>query len=44
MQKSLEFADRVYALAGGRVVLEAATSEADLPHRLKAAYFGEAAA
>jgi branched-chain amino acid transport system ATP-binding protein len=44
VQKSLEFADRVYALAGGRVVLEAATSEADLPHRLKAAYFGEAAA
>jgi branched-chain amino acid transport system ATP-binding protein len=39
VQKSLAFADRVYALAGGRIVLEAATSEPDLAHRLKDAYF-----
>jgi len=44
VQKSLAFADRVYALAGGQIVLEAATSEPDLPHRLKAAYFGQAEA
>jgi branched-chain amino acid transport system ATP-binding protein len=41
VQKALAFADRLYALAGGRVVLEAATSEADLPHRLEQAYFGQ---
>ena len=41
VQKSLAFADRLYALGGGRIVLEAATSEADLPQRLKAAYFGQ---
>lgn len=40
VQKSLAFADRVYALAGGRIVLAAATSEPDLPQRLKRAYFG----
>jgi branched-chain amino acid transport system ATP-binding protein len=44
VQKSLAFADRVYVLAGGRIVLEAATSEPDLPHRVKAAYFGQAEA
>ena len=32
-------ADRVYALARGSIVLEANTSEADLPHRLEQAYF-----
>jgi branched-chain amino acid transport system ATP-binding protein len=41
VQKSLGFADRVYALAGGQIVLEAATSEPDLPQRLKRAYFGQ---
>ena len=40
VQKSLAFADRVYALAGGRIVLEAAAAEPDLPQRLKQAYFG----
>ncbi len=34
-----EALDRVYALARGRIVLEAATSEPDLPHRLERAYF-----
>lgn len=41
VQKSLTFADRVYALAGGHIVLEAATTEPDLPNRLKRAYFGQ---
>jgi branched-chain amino acid transport system ATP-binding protein len=41
VQKSLTFADRLYALAGGHIVLEAVTSEPDLPHRLKQAYFGQ---
>ncbi|MDB5413287.1 MAG: livF [Rubritepida sp.] len=41
IEKALAVADRVYALAQGRVVLEAATTEADLPHRLERAYFGE---
>ena len=41
VQKSLAFADRVYALSGGHIVLEASTSEADLPQRLKHAYFGQ---
>jgi branched-chain amino acid transport system ATP-binding protein len=40
IEKSLAVADRVYALAQGQVVLEASTSEADLPHRLERAYFG----
>ena len=44
VQKSLTFADRVYAMAGGRIVLEAAAAEPDLPQRLKQAYFGQAAA
>jgi branched-chain amino acid transport system ATP-binding protein len=44
VQKSLGFADRVYAMAGGRIVLEAATDEPDLSQRLKRAYFGEAQA
>ena len=33
-------ADRVYALVQGHVVLEAPTSEANLPQRLERAYFG----
>jgi branched-chain amino acid transport system ATP-binding protein len=41
IEKSLAVADRVYALAQGRVVLQASTDEPDLPHRLERAYFGE---
>jgi branched-chain amino acid transport system ATP-binding protein len=40
IEKALAVADRVYALAQGHKVLEAATSEADLPRRLEDAYFG----
>src|SRR5256885_10960436 len=39
IEKALALADRVYALARGAIVLHAATSEADLPHRLERAYF-----
>jgi branched-chain amino acid transport system ATP-binding protein len=39
IEKALALADRVYALARGSIVLEAKTSEADLPHRLEQAYF-----
>ena len=38
IEKALALADRVYALAHGSIVLEAKTSEADLPHRLEHAY------
>jgi branched-chain amino acid transport system ATP-binding protein len=38
IEKALALADRVYALARGSIVLEANTSEADLPHRLEQAY------
>ena len=41
VEKALRLADRVYAMAQGRVVMEAATTEADLPHRLEQAYFGQ---
>ncbi len=41
IEKALRLADRVYALAQGRIVLEAATTEDDLPHRLERAYFGQ---
>jgi branched-chain amino acid transport system ATP-binding protein len=41
IEKALRLADRVYALAQGRMVLQAATSEGDLPHRLEQAYFGQ---
>jgi len=41
IDKVLAFADRIYALARGRIVLAAATGEADLPHRLEHAYFGQ---
>ncbi len=44
IEKALGLADRVYAMAQGRMVLEAATSEPDLPHRLEQAYFGQEAA
>src|SRR6185436_19957742 len=42
IEKALALADRVYALARGSIVLEAATGEADLPHRLEQAYFATA--
>ncbi len=41
VEKALRLADRVYALAQGRVVMQAATTEPDLPHRLERAYFGQ---
>jgi len=40
LEKALATADRVYALVQGHIVLQAATSEDDLPHRLERAYFG----
>lgn len=40
IEKTLAVADRVYALAQGHVVLNAITSETDLPRRLEQAYFG----
>jgi branched-chain amino acid transport system ATP-binding protein len=39
IEKALALADRVYALARGSIVLEANTTETDLPHRLERAYF-----
>ena len=41
IEKALAIADRVYALARGSIVLEASTSEANLPTRLEHAYFGQ---
>jgi branched-chain amino acid transport system ATP-binding protein len=41
IEKALALAARVYAMARGRIVLEAQTTEADLPHRLEHAYFGQ---
>jgi branched-chain amino acid transport system ATP-binding protein len=41
IEKALTLADRVYALARGSIVLEAKTSEANLPTRLEHAYFGQ---
>ncbi len=41
IEKALALADRVYALARGSIVLEAKTSEANLPTRLEHAYFGQ---
>jgi branched-chain amino acid transport system ATP-binding protein len=40
LEKALATADRVYALVQGQIVLEAPTSESNLPHRLEQAYFG----
>ena len=40
VEKALALANRVYALARGRIVLAAPTSEPDLPLRLERAYFG----
>jgi branched-chain amino acid transport system ATP-binding protein len=44
IEKALGLADRVYALAQGRVVMEALTTEPDLPNKLEHAYFGQDAA
>ncbi len=41
IEKALRLADRVYALSRGRVVLEAATSEPELPLRLEQEFFGQ---
>jgi branched-chain amino acid transport system ATP-binding protein len=41
IEKALQLADRVYAMAQGRIVLEAPTSAPNLPHRLERAYFGQ---
>ncbi len=44
IEKALAAADRVVALAQGRIVLQADTSEDNLPHRLEEAYFGRGVA
>ncbi len=44
IEKALALASRVYAMARGQIVLEAPTTEADLPHKLERAYFGHDAA
>ena len=41
IEKALAVSDRVYAMAQGHQVLEARADEADLPHRLEQAYFGQ---
>jgi branched-chain amino acid transport system ATP-binding protein len=41
IEKALTLADRVYALAQGKIVLDAATTEPNLPRRLEEAYFGK---
>ena len=43
VEKALASADRVYALARGRIVLEEPTNAADLSRMIEAAYFGHAA-
>ena len=43
LEKALATADRVYGLVQGHIVLEAPTSESDLPRRLEQAYFGHQA-
>ena len=40
IEKALAAADRVYALAQGRIVLAAATDDPALGKRLEQAYFG----
>jgi branched-chain amino acid transport system ATP-binding protein len=40
LEKALRIANRVYALAQGHIVLEAATTEPNLPQRLERAYLG----
>jgi branched-chain amino acid transport system ATP-binding protein len=44
IEKALAVSDRVYALAQGKIVLEAKADEPDLPHRLEQAYFGQGVA
>lgn len=44
IEKALAVADRVYAMAQAKIVLEALTSENDLPRRLDRVYFGTEAA
>ena len=44
IDKALAVSDRIYAMAQGRVVLEAPADEPGLHQRLERAYFGEAAA
>jgi branched-chain amino acid transport system ATP-binding protein len=41
IEKALALADRVYAMARGRIVLEAPTTERDLAEKLEPAYFGQ---
>ena len=41
VEKALALADRVYAMARGRIVLAASASEPNLPQRLERAYFGQ---
>jgi branched-chain amino acid transport system ATP-binding protein len=41
IEKAIVLADRVYALARGSIILEAAGNEPDLPSRLEHAYFGQ---
>ena len=41
VEKALALADRVYALAQGRIVMQAGARETDLAARLERAYFGE---
>jgi branched-chain amino acid transport system ATP-binding protein len=43
IEKALAISDRVYAMAQGAIVLEAATSDPTLAKRLEQAYFGTAA-
>ena len=40
VEKALAGSDRVYALAGGRVVLESEAGSPDLPRQIEQAYFG----
>jgi len=44
VEKALAASDRVYALARGRVALEASTAAPELARQIEAAYFGHAAA
>jgi branched-chain amino acid transport system ATP-binding protein len=44
IEKALAISDRVYALARGAIVMQAAADEADLPARLERAYFGDGGA
>ena len=44
LEKALAAADRVYALVQGHIVLQAPTSEVNLPQRLEQVYFGHEAA